>query len=440
MTAAASGIAGCNNQLQTPSSEASGKPKAVCEDGTLAGKTPDKLREQYRYYLFEDFLPFHYRYVIDHEYGGFMCNTDRDGTHITTDKRAWYEGRGTWTYSFLYNNIDNDPKHLETARKSVEFILKHKPSGDNMWPSSYTRDGKAISKPESHIYGDCFVAAGIAEYAKAVGDDMYWNIAKDILLKCVRIYDSADYCPNPAGNLLGPDTPPLAGARMVSEWMVLLWVVMPLLDYKNDSDVEEIASRCIDAVLNYHHNPRFDLVNEYLNHDLSHTDNVYDQYVPPATVMETLWMILIEAARRKDKAIFQKTAERYKRHMEVGWDDVYDGVFMNCYHVDNNIFDAHRKGLWGQVEPINGLLLIVEHTGEQWAKDWFSKAHSYVLDKWPCEQYGYPLWLDYTDRKVTFTPHTDRAELYHYPRFLMLNLLSTERIMKRGRNISDVFV
>ena len=92
-----------------------------------------------------------------------------------------------------------------------------------------------------------------------------------------------------------------------------------------------------------------------------------------------------------------------------------------------------------QVEPLNGLQLIVEHSGEQWAKDWFSKAYSYVLDKWPCEQYGYPLWLDYTDRKVSFKTYTDRAELYHYPRFLMLNLLSTERIMKRDGNVSDIF-
>ena len=41
------------------------------------------------------------KYVIDHVYGGFMCNTDRDGTNITQDKNTWYEGRGIWVYSFL---------------------------------------------------------------------------------------------------------------------------------------------------------------------------------------------------------------------------------------------------------------------------------------------------------------------------------------------------
>ena len=41
-----------------------------------------KLRDEYHRYLFDDFLPFMDNYVIDHTYGGFMCNTDRTGTNI----------------------------------------------------------------------------------------------------------------------------------------------------------------------------------------------------------------------------------------------------------------------------------------------------------------------------------------------------------------------
>ena len=77
--------------------------------------TLEELREQYRYDLFDDFLPFLDKFVIDHEHGGFMCNTDRDGTNITKNKRAWYEGRGIWVYSFLYNNFEPNPKYLEIA-------------------------------------------------------------------------------------------------------------------------------------------------------------------------------------------------------------------------------------------------------------------------------------------------------------------------------------
>jgi len=433
--AAVSGTGGCRGREENRA----GRGKPVTPDGKLAGVTLEELRDTYRHYLFDDFLPFHYRYVIDREYGGFMCNTDRDGTNITTNKRAWYEGRGTWTYSFLYNNIDPDPKHLETARGSVKFILANKPSGDRMWPSSYTRDGKPVSGPESHIYGDCFIAAGLAEYAKAEGDDTYWKIARDTLLKCVRLYDRPDYCPDPASGSLGPNTPPLSGARMLSEWMVLLWAAMPISDFKQDADVEEVKARCIDALVNRHYNPAFDLVNEYLNHDLTRAGGVYDQYVPAATVMESYWMVLFEAVGTGNEGLFTATAERIRRHLEVGWDDVYGGVFMNCWHVDENRWDVHRKGLWAQVEPLTGLQCIIEHTGAEWAKRWFAGVHAYVMEKWPCERYGFPLWLDYTDRKVTFEPHTDRAELFHYPRYLMLNLLAVERMIARGGKVSGVF-
>jgi hypothetical protein len=39
----------------------------------------EQLRQQYRFDLFEDFLPFMDKYVIDRQHGGFMCTTDHDG-------------------------------------------------------------------------------------------------------------------------------------------------------------------------------------------------------------------------------------------------------------------------------------------------------------------------------------------------------------------------
>ena len=107
-TAALSGITGCDNAARNSSMQTSPSSGNV----TLAGKSLEEIREQYRYDLFDDFLAFLDKHVIDHEYGGFMCNTDRDGTNITQNKRGWYEGRGVWVYSFLYNNLDPDPKYI----------------------------------------------------------------------------------------------------------------------------------------------------------------------------------------------------------------------------------------------------------------------------------------------------------------------------------------
>lgn len=320
------------------------------ENGDPAGLDLESLRDQYRHYLFEDFLPFHYQYVIDHEHGGFMCRVDRDGTRQNTQKTAWYEGRGSWTYAFLYNNIAPNARHLETARRSVEFMLRHRPGDETFWPKSFSRGGTPLQPPDRcDLYGDCFIAAGIAEYAKAIGDDAYWHVARDILRKCVKLYDAPDFCPGDQSWLrswLGQETPPITGARTLSAWMLFLWAARPLLDYKSDPAIVEIVDRSIEAVLHHHYNPEFDLINEVINHDLSHTGDAYDQFVPTATVNETLWMILHEAVRRRDRELFYRTAEHIRRHLEVGWDDVYGGMYMNCFNVDENVWDVHRKALW----------------------------------------------------------------------------------------------
>ena len=79
-------------------------------DGKLAGLTLEQLRDQYRKDLFDDFLPFMDKYIIDHELGGFMCHTDRDGSHLSTKKNSWdiwdyyYEVIDASTAIFLHNS------------------------------------------------------------------------------------------------------------------------------------------------------------------------------------------------------------------------------------------------------------------------------------------------------------------------------------------------
>jgi mannose/cellobiose epimerase-like protein (N-acyl-D-glucosamine 2-epimerase family) len=402
---------------------------------------PAELRQvekQYAYDLFKDFLPFMDKHVIDHQYGGFMCAADRDGTNLSTEKSTWYEGRGIWVYSFLHRNLDRNPKFLEVARKSAEFMLKHKPDGDNLWPSSFTREGKAVGAPDDRTYGDMFVAAGLAEYAKAANDEALWKTAKEIVLKCLRLYDKPDFWPEAARSYLGPEAPRTPGARVLGPWFVLLSTSSGMLDRENDPEILQVADRCLEAIMNYHHNPEFDLLNEILDHDLSRPKNDLAQFVYTGHAIETLWMVMAEAARRKDKALFELAAKRFKRHVEVAWDGVYGGVFRSLNHVDKNIWLVD-KPLWAQEEVLIGALLASEHTGWKWAKDTFLKAYNYVHDKWPLARHGYSLWDCYTDRKVTFVEHYNRIENYHHPRHLMLNLRTVRRMLKGNTGTYHLF-
>jgi mannose/cellobiose epimerase-like protein (N-acyl-D-glucosamine 2-epimerase family) len=432
------GLTNCGGPDQKEASLRHQAADSPTDIGKLAGLTLSELKKQYEYDLFEDFLPFMDKHVIDHEYGGYMCNTDRDGTNITKNKRIWYEGRGIWVYSFLYNKLDSNPKHLEIAKKSVEFILKNKPSGDNLWHPSFTREGTPIGESAKRVYGDLFVANGLSEYSKATGEDRYWDMAKEIMLKCLKISDRPDYYPEAAQSYLGEDAPLLPGARVLGHWMVLLRLVTQMLKFSPDPDVEAVADRCLDAIMNFHYNPEFGLINEIINHDMSRPQDELSKFVYTGHAIETLWMVMFEAARRKDKSLFDLAAERLRRHVEVAWDDVYGGTFRSLDHVNKNIWKLD-KVLWLQEEVLIGSLFVVEHTEAQWAKDMFARMFDYVQDKFPLKQYGFPIWILGADRKVTFERHATRVGNFHHPRHLMLNLLSIDRLIKRKGKVSRLF-
>ena len=422
-------IVNSDNRFQRSSMKKPQKLKAVCANGTLAGNTLEELRDNYLYYL-NEYKEFQHKYVVDREYGGYCINTDWDGPPLSYEKSTSSEGRGTWTFSFLYNNIDPDPRHIEAARRSVEFILKHKPEEDVFFSATYTREGKPC-KQGTDISGDMYLADGLAEFSKVPENEKYWDIAKDIMLKCVRIIDKPGY----SASELTPK-----GSRFLGNWFDLIRVATQMLESRDDSEIKAIADRCIDAQMKCHYNPDYGLYNERINFDFTRPNNELAQHGSLGYATAMLWMTMYEAIRRNDKALFDENAKRFRRNIEVAWDDVYGGVFTDLRHIDENRWELGKAG-WGQMENLIGLLCIIEHTGAEWSKQWFDKLYTWTMTHFPLKPYGLPLWQDYTNRKALFVKgdRGRRAENLHYPRYLMLNLLAVERIMKRDGNISDVF-
>jgi mannose/cellobiose epimerase-like protein (N-acyl-D-glucosamine 2-epimerase family) len=427
------------------------------EIGTIEGMTLEQLRDFYRSELFDNFLPAMDKMVIDQKYGGFMCNAKADGTHIDTNKRTWYEGRGIWVYSFLYNNIEPDRKYLDIASKSVEFILKVKPSDDTFWNIWYTREGKPIGGPDPVIESDNFVALGLQEYSKAVKDEQFWNMAKEIVLKYMHVYDTqpnygaippGEYLPGGSQGGYDPgvfgsndknvNRPGVPRTRILGNWMLTLRVLSQMIEKKPDPELEALAARCQDAIMNYHWNPDFQLFNEYLNYDMSRINNDHGQVVY-GHGQEAMWMMMERALQKKDKQLFDTSAERLKRQIEVFWDDVYGGELLELLHVDKNIWNV-TKAIWLHDEILIGTMMIIEHTVAQWAKYWFKQILDYIKNKFDYRKYGYPLWGVYMDRKCTFDPNYARICNFHQPCQIMLNLLAVERILKRGGKVSNLFM
>jgi mannose/cellobiose epimerase-like protein (N-acyl-D-glucosamine 2-epimerase family) len=299
-----------------------------------------------------------------------------------------------------------------------------------------TRTGEAKEKPDDQLYGDMFIAQGLAEFATATGDERYRNIAKEIMRKCIRVYDRPDYQPGAVKSYLGNDAPDFPGARIVGVWMVLILFATQVLEQERDTEVAAVADRCIDALMNYHFNPEFGLINELINHDLSRPDSVYAQLAYTSHAWETLWMVMAEAMRRKDKALFDLAAERYRRHIECSWDDVYGGAFTGCRNVNENTWILN-KSMWPQEEILVGTMMVMEHTGVSWARELYSRTFAYVIEKFHLKRHGYSMFSRGGDRKGIYDiHHYTNVDVFHNPRHLMMNYLALGRIIRRGGKIS----
>jgi N-acylglucosamine 2-epimerase len=404
--------------------------------------TLDALARRYEHDVFQDFFPFLDKFVVDHELGGFMTNVDRDGTLLNTTKNTWYCGRGIWAFSFLYNNFEKKQRYLDIAEKSVKFILKHPPQGDKLWAAEFTKEGEPIILEgqfiggkyypvSEEVSGDLFIANALAEFSKAAGDAAYWDMAKEIVLKCVRIFDRPDYAPNAAQVYLGKDAPAHPGARIMGVAMLLLNVTQQMLEHRQDADLAAINERSLRSILDKHYNPEYDLLNEVLNHDYTRPDDIYRNLVYTGHSIETMWMVLYEGYRRRDKELFRRGEALFKRHLEVAWDRVFGGFFRGLKDVYANLWILD-KPLWTQEEALIGSLSIIEHEGAAWAEEWFARTFAFVQDKYSLRKHGFSLYDDWPDRLVTFVQHHTRVEIFHHPRHLMLNLLSLRRLLERG--------
>ena len=278
-----------------------------------------------------------------------------------------------------------------------------------------------------------FVAEGLAQLAEAAGERRYRSLAKETVLKCLRIYDRPDYVYTVT---YGPKADPFPGPRVIGHWMVFINTISQMLNYESDAELESVLARCTEAVLKGHLHPEYLLLNEVRTHDLSIPEGPFSQFSYSGHAYETLWMIMAEAARRKDAAMFAEAADLFIRHVRVSWDDVYGGEFAGLVNVDDNVWET-SKSAWAQVEVMVGCLLILEHRGDLRAKEMYEKMYPYFRDRYSLEKQGCPLWLLGGDRNLK-APRPGTGDTYHIPRWLMLNLLTIDRIIGRQGKVSGL--
>ncbi len=384
----------------------------------LAGSTIKELLSEYDSLLFRDYLPFIDKYVFDHQNGGFKCNTTYSGKSISTTKRTWYDARGVWVYSYLHQYLRQDPHYLSVAKETLALLFKVNDDIQALWPWAYGEKGEVISGYEPDIYGNLFVAEGLAMYSLVTQREEDWEKAKRILMHCKQRYDN----PNYTYRLEYAPDPAFQRAEIIlGHWMIMLRVCTTLLRAKEDKEVQTLADQCIDSLIHKHYRESMGLMIEVLDKDFKPVSGPMSQFVYIGHAIESLWMLMDEAKRRKDESLFDVAAQRFKRHVQVAWDDVYQGVFHCLDNVEENKW-LLDKVLWAQHEVSIGLLILIVEKQDPWAIQFFGKMHHYVTNHFQLRTLPYQPWKIGGDRHIQSAGAGSRIENYHHPRYLMLSI------------------
>ena len=395
----------------------------------IAGVTLKEHRDELESMLYDEYLPFWDKGGYDKKYGGFICNLNRDGIPVDDEKFIWYQGRAIWVYSFLYNNFGRNPEVLEIARSTRDFMVKHMYLGDGKWAELVHRDGEVIKgvEPGSDIYGWLFAANGLAEYYKISGEEEDISLVKESIWAAVKAYDSPHYQKETA----------FEGLRIQGHSMVFIRLLTQLLEYQSDEKLEELMDFHLGKIMTNFYHPRYRISNERLNHDYSRIEGE-EVSMFLGHSLETQWMVMQLALQKKDEVLFNNAKSNFRRFLEMGWDHIYDGWASEDYYVfagEDHILgtDYATKTMWAHVEILVGCMMVIENTGEAWAWDWYQRTWEYVIKTF---RLGVGAWEQAVNRqgepisREKWGINPMRRGNYHQPRFLMLNMLSLDRMIK----------
>ncbi len=392
------------------------------------------LASAWRTELFHRVLPFWEGRGFDHTHGGFFHRLGYDGSLLGDEKHLWFQGRGLWVWSFLYNHFGRDAARLEIARRTRDFLLAHAPQPDGWWARVLSRDGRALEPFSGELYGMFFAAEGLLEYAAAVRDDEAHAKARELLERIWRRMHERGFGPRPQGL-----------------WMLSLRIATQMLRRESDALAKEMADEALDAILERHYNPEIGLNNEVLAFDFSRPPGEESKCVFGHCI-ECLWMAMDEADRRGDRRLWELCAGRLRRHLDAGWDYVFGGL-VHAVNVDHPTYEwpeeelpgtafrfravgeyNYLKSLWAINEVIVATLAVYIRTGHPWAARYLAAAEQIRRERFSLERLGYPTYMLFTDRRFRLQPHGDRQDNYHLPRQLMLGLLMLDEAAGTGGN------
>lgn len=382
-----------------------------------------QLRDLYKATLLDDVIPFWMHHAIDPNGGINTCIQD-DGTLLSRDRWGWSQWRAVWVFSKLYNAIEQRMEWLRTAEGICSFLSKQGPLEDGHWPLLMDGDGQVRRGFES-IYTDGFAIYGLVELWRANRKQSCLDLAMSTFVATEKTLGSND--PPPAWPY------PIPPGRINHGISMLFSIAYhELADATGDPSVKAASLRHHRLVMETFLRPARGLILEWLDMAGNEIAPPEGTVVLPGHAIESMWMQLHIALETGESTIIERAVEAVRRHLEIGWDAEYGGLFL-AVDADGRSDVAWRfpeaKLWWPHTEALYATLLAYEISRQDWCLEWYQRLHDYSFSHFPVKPHGE--WTQKLDRRGH--PITDVVALpvkdpFHLPRALIYGMETLNRL------------
>jgi len=369
----------------------------------------------YRSTLLGDVIPFWEHYSIDRERGGYLTCLDRDGRVYDTDKFVWPQARQVWTFSMLYNRLEQRDAWLDVARHGAEFLRENGCDDKGNWYFALDRNGTPLIHPYN-LFSDCFAAMAFAQYGLATGLDWATDLARVTYENILRRRE------DPKGKY----SKAVPGARPMKSFalpMIMMNLACEMEGILEKDVVEKETDASVNEVLNLFLDPRRGLLYENVAPDGSRVDGFDGRLINPGHGIEGTWFLLDIARRRDDKILAATAVDTMMSILDFAWDRDYGGIF---YFLDAEgnppqQLEWDQKLWWVHLETLVALIMGYSITRRKECLEWFEILHDYTWNRFPDPECGE--WYGYLNRRgeVLLTLKGGKWKgCFHLPRALLL--------------------
>jgi N-acylglucosamine 2-epimerase len=389
-----------------------------------------ELAKLYRDTLLDNVLPFWAQNSIDEEYGGYFTCLDRAGTVYDTDKFIWLQNRQVWTFSMLYNQLEQRSEWLKIAGHGANFLAEHGRDREGNWYFSLDRAGQPLVQPYN-IFSDCFAAMAFSQFARADGEAWAKDVAMQAYQNVLRRKDD----PKGKYNKTYPGTRSL---KSLAVPMILANLTLEMAWMLPEAELDLVLDLTVQEVMNDFLDKERGLMFEHVAPDGSHVDCFEGRSINPGHGIEAMWFMMDIANRRQDPATMNQAVDVVLNILNFAWDEQYGGLyyFMDADGHPPQQLEWDQKLWWVHVETLVALAMGYRLTGRAECWDWYQRVHEYTWTHFADPEHGE--WFGYLNRqgevlldlkggKWKGCFHVPRALFMCWQQFEALGSMSTAR-------------